>query len=368
VDEVLGHVLPLGVMRECAKGFAERPYGRLSLALMEKFIFEFAPEDIFAALRDVLAALLRKVPAEMWERGVYVISGVGERERPEEVCLAEVNEIGFMLDLMEDCVACMEGDAAMEGECSAKGDTNAAKNGSEEFFLQYAALCIHLGQLQGRACVRLTVKQMARAVALGLVKPDLLYQYLCAKGLTEVQDAWRAQRGEAAQENQEAREIQVVQIVQETQEIRGIQEMQEIQEDRKCQSVQGPVRAPAEALLEQAVKRLSARVIEIELGRGDSATPVSRLAMDIVYHEGAAAFVGILAALAGEALDNGDDDGARDGEGDVCWAQLTKSVVLSSLLRASAPGPEDNADGLRQVLRAESYRLDAVSGANGVVS
>ncbi|MCL1917076.1 MAG: DUF5724 domain-containing protein [Peptococcaceae bacterium] len=341
VDKVLDQEFPLGVARECAKEFSERAYGLLSMAIIEKFIYEFAPEDIFAVLQDVMVGLLRKVPAPMWGQGVYLNSEAGDRERHEDVCLADVKEIEFVLDLMEEGL----------GE----------KNVSEGFFLEYAALCIYLGQVSGRPCVRLTAKHMAKAVVERLVKPDLLYQYLCVKGLKEAMEILRApetrriQGGQNTHDDQAIQanqEIQVVQIAQETQEIQGIQEVKEIQGVQDIQDLRDPAQSHEISLLEQVVKTLSARVIEIELGRGDSATPVSHLAMEITYHEGVHAFVGILAALAGETLDDGG------GDGDACPSQLTRKVVLSSLLRASSPGTEDNAHSLCQVLQAAESKVN----------
>ena len=109
------------------------------------------------------------------------------------------------------------------------------------------------------------------------------------------------------------------------------------------------------SLLEQALQALSRRVVEIELRSGERETPVSYLAADITYHEGARAFAGILAALqrlrkdarAQEIRTRNDRfyDVRHRGAGS------GKRAVLLSLLRASAPAEGDDARSLCCVLR-----------------
>jgi hypothetical protein len=93
--------------------------------------------------------------------------------------------------------------------------------------------------------------------------------------------------------------------------------------------------------LKKTADEAAARVIEIELKRGDSATEVSALAMEIGWHEGADTFAKILVAMGKETFVRGYIYSSGDP---------TKKIVLSSLLKASRPGPEEGAAALREAL------------------
>ena len=105
------------------------------------------------------------------------------------------------------------------------------------------------------------------------------------------------------------------------------------------------------ALLE-CVADVARRVIEIELKRGDTKTPVSHLANAIERHEGAEVFSNILVALGKETLVRGYTYGG----------DYTKRDVLSSLLKTSVPDKRDDAETLRNALNgriAEKRLLEA---------
>ncbi|MDR2470827.1 MAG: DUF5724 domain-containing protein, partial [Treponema sp.] len=100
-------------------------------------------------------------------------------------------------------------------------------------------------------------------------------------------------------------------------------------------------------LLKTVADEAAARVIEIELDRGDSETEVSRLALAIAWHEGAETFVKLLTAL-------GDETFVR---GYIYSGAGTKKAVLSSLLKASHPRKDAAApDGGRKPDSAETLR------------
>ena len=95
------------------------------------------------------------------------------------------------------------------------------------------------------------------------------------------------------------------------------------------------------------------RIIEIETKRGDTPTPVSQQATHIGRHTGASNFAEILVALGKETLTRGYGN----------YAINTKRDTLSSLLKASAPAPEDNAETLSAALNGrinEKRLLEAV--------
>jgi hypothetical protein len=115
-------------------------------------------------------------------------------------------------------------------------------------------------------------------------------------------------------------------------------------------------------VLLQSVHDVVARVLEIELKRGDIQTLVSQLAKLIKQHEGVNNFVEILIALGNETLTRGYN-----------WASggYTKRDTLSSLLKASVPAAYDNAQTLRDAIGgriSEKRLLEAVMYAPAWIS
>ncbi|MCL2416269.1 MAG: DUF4132 domain-containing protein, partial [Defluviitaleaceae bacterium] len=99
----------------------------------------------------------------------------------------------------------------------------------------------------------------------------------------------------------------------------------------------------------EVLEECKARVIEIELNRGDSKTPVSHLAKAIRRHKGAETFAALIAALGKETFTRGYSWGGENSKRD----------VLSSLLKSSVPAEHDNAETLGNALgsRIEEKRL-----------
>lgn len=107
-------------------------------------------------------------------------------------------------------------------------------------------------------------------------------------------------------------------------------------------------------ILLECVNNVVARILEIELKRGDTQTPVSQLAKSIKQHEGAHNFIEILIALGSETFTRGYN---WDSGG------YTKRDTLSSLLKASIPAANDNAQTLRNAIGGritEKRLLEAV--------
>jgi hypothetical protein len=105
-------------------------------------------------------------------------------------------------------------------------------------------------------------------------------------------------------------------------------------------------------MLLECVAEVVKRVIEIELKRGDTKTPVSELANAIKRHEGAKVFANVLVALGKETL----------ARGYIYGSDCTKREVLSSLLKSSVPDKNDDATTLRVALDgrvAEKRLLEA---------
>lgn len=87
------------------------------------------------------------------------------------------------------------------------------------------------------------------------------------------------------------------------------------------------------------------RIVEIELKRGDSDTPVSRLAQQIVRYEGMKHMVQCLLGLGGK------DALARSYY--YAWGETTKKGMLSHLLKSCHPAEGDDASLLRQLLQGQ---------------
>ena len=112
----------------------------------------------------------------------------------------------------------------------------------------------------------------------------------------------------------------------------------------------------------ECVREVVARILEIELKRGDKQTPVSQLAKSIKQHEGANNFAETLVALGNETLTRGYN-----------WAydRYTKRDTLSSLLKASVPAAHDNAQTLHDALSgriSQKRLLEAVMYAPAWIS
>ncbi|MDR2633351.1 MAG: DUF5724 domain-containing protein [Treponema sp.] len=171
---------------------------------------------------------------------------------------------------------------------------------TEEHFKTYTAFCFILGRLSGLFYRHMEAVEVARAVDLGFLTIDALYRTMFLSG-TSALDHYAGK----------------------------------IRWDRyKKDMEQYP-------LLKKTADEAAARVIEIELQRGDSATEVSHLALNINRHEGAETFAKILVALGRETLVRGYIYSGSD---------KTKQMALSHLLKTCYPKPQDSAETLRAAL------------------
>lgn len=92
----------------------------------------------------------------------------------------------------------------------------------------------------------------------------------------------------------------------------------------------------------QVIEKVTRRIVEIELKRGDSVTEVSPLAMSIDRIEGVDYLIGLLQAF-------GKDTFGRSGYS--YNSSYTKKEVLSKLLRVCYPAPEDTSERLSERLK-----------------
>ena len=162
---------------------------------------------------------------------------------------------------------------------------------TDDYFLKKLSFCYAMGDACGERYYNLSLAYIVRAVSSGLIEKDELY-----RAIFDLQDTRTVNMYTGAAPEYADKAV-----------------------------LDEPVFAEC---LNNAVKR----IIEIELKRGDSATPVSKYAAAIKRHDGAEVFAGVLVALGKETLARGYSWGGS----------YTKRDVLSSLLKSSAPAPDDN--------------------------
>ncbi|MDR2677816.1 MAG: DUF4132 domain-containing protein, partial [Zoogloeaceae bacterium] len=169
---------------------------------------------------------------------------------------------------------------------------------TDEHFKIRTAFCFTLGRLSGKLYHGMDAVDIARAVNLGILEIDLLYRAMFfGNGYL------RSYAGKVGADY--------------------------------CK--EAIAKYP---LLKKTADEVAARVIEIELQRGDSTTEVSHLASALDWHEGAETFAKILVALGKETFVRGY----------IYGNDLTKKSVLSNLLKSSHPKADDDAATLRAAL------------------
>jgi hypothetical protein len=94
--------------------------------------------------------------------------------------------------------------------------------------------------------------------------------------------------------------------------------------------------------LKKTLEKVTARILSVELKRGEAATEVSSLAMKLEKTEGAPVFVAILEAIGKESF------GRADYYSNFSY---TKKEVLSKLLRCCYPAETDTAETLKEQLK-----------------
>ena len=257
----------------------------------------------FTICVDLVATLVEEVPKNAWMLPVMqkrnntptyeefdfedlhnifeneeFLSIARESDSQNPVYFFGIKEIGFLLSNMKSY---------------SKDDTQ---------FAQYVACCYKIGSLADLTYVHLSPVELTRAYKIGIVPKDALYKRFFKP---EYRDRSIIRNYAGKPINKIARE----------------------------ETKQYP------ELLEAGTEA-AARMIEIEIKRGDSPTEVSKLAQEIRYHEGAENFANILVALGDETFIRGYSWGIN----------ATKKGVLSNLLKASHPKEEDNVKSLAKAL------------------
>jgi hypothetical protein len=254
------------------KYFHKKEYGELALNLICILWTEYPEDERFSFVYGASADLIKSMPEEDWKKSIYTKE---DRYRDQDSSFSDTDEAEFFLDMLKTAVQ---------------------DNGH---FKKYLALCFELGRLADMFYTNLSELDIARAVDMGVLKPDALYRTMFLSdgdyiGHYSGKVEWRNYKKNAEKY----------------------------------------------PLLKKAADESANRVIEIELERGDSGTEVSHHAVSIRRHEGADTFAKILIAL-------GEEPFVR---GYIYSKSNTKKEVLSSLLKNCHPGAADTADTLRAAL------------------
>ena len=280
---------------------AHEGYGNLTAGVISLLRHEFPMEERFALVSSLMAELLDVIPAKAWM--------LPARQKTEKKLVFD----GFDL---EDLDALFENESFVEmaslDESTNKTMLASVKeisfiqnqmtNGvtTDEQFAQYVAVCFAIGKLSGMTYIGLEPMDVARAYEIGLVPRDALLKMMFRAGKQHLRNF----SGKPSNKN--------------------------IKESAEKYPV-----------LRETAAEAAARIIEIEIKRGDTPTEVSELARSIRYHEGAANFVNVLVALGNEMFVRG-----------YSWygSDVTKKAVLSNLLKASHPAQADRAETLKKAI------------------
>jgi hypothetical protein len=257
--------------------YHKREYGNLAMRIITILCTEYSEDERFAVISGALASLISSVAEADWKKPI------NEENRRTYFNAKEDDDTFADTSEVDFFVDRLKEAAETDGH-----------------FKIWTAFCFTLGRLSGLFYRSMEAVDVARAVDLGILKIDALYRTAFLAGDTCI----RYYAGK-------------------------------IRWDRWKKD------AEKYPLLKKTADEAAARVISIELQRGDSATEVSRLALNVSWHEGADTFAKLLVALGTETLVRGYIYAGSD---------QTKKLVLSSLLKASRPGPNDNAETLRAAL------------------
>jgi hypothetical protein len=275
--KLIGKIFHAKEIDQFIRYYHKREYGKLALRITAILHTEYSEDERFAVVSGVLAGLVHSVDREDWKKPVNKENSRRYYNYKEE----------------DETLADTEEVDFLLDELKKAAD-------ADDHFKARVAICFTLGRLSGMFYHSLDAVDVARAVDLGILKVDALYRTMFLSGSGCI-------RGYAGK----------------------------IRWDSYKKVVE---KYP---LLKKVADEAAARVIEIELQRGDSATEVSHLALAVSWHEGAETFAKILVALGTETFVRGY---IYSGGGQ------TKKVVLSSLLKNSHPNADDNAETLRAAL------------------
>jgi hypothetical protein len=262
----------------------KREYGELARSIIYILKDEYSEDTRFAALAGAMADIVNGVAEAEWKKPVFAESADGYGYYSRNYYSSGRRDSTFA-DIKE--IYCLIGELKTAA-------------GADEHFKAYTGFCFTIGRLSDMFYCYMEDTDVARAVRMGIVKIDALYRTVflgSANCIRNYAGKIRYERNKKIAEKYPD--------------------------------------------LKRVSDESAARVLEIELKRGDSATEVSSLASEIGWHEGAETFSKILVALGKETLIRGYIYSS---------GEPTKKTVLSALLKASHPAPSDDAASLQAAL------------------
>ena len=221
-------------------------------------------EDRFAMIHDLLAILLKEIPADDWQREVYTEPTVDWNTKEQRLTLLiDVNDFDHLLQQLNNQAI------------------------TDEDFTAYVALDMYLANMKDMFYLNLPIESVARAYDLGIFKESAIYRTFCIGSGRDF----------------------------------GNFTLPANKLYRNAQDT-----AKKYPFLSEFAKKLAQHVINIEVKRGDLPTPVSSLATDIRQHEGIENFVNILLGLGKDTLTRGWISSYNSGKKDVLSSLLRASV------------------------------------------
>ncbi len=285
-SEALNQLFDFSTAETIENACQNHPFGELAAGIWSLLLKTFPKESQFEVLEGAIVDMVESLPPDRWSMPLLseedgLLSVLFARSAPDaesnaKPILAEAPPINSLMEAV-----------------------NALSLPDDALFIRKLGLAFRVGKLFGRPYTLLNEIDLARGAELGLLKPDYLARYfMTSKNRSGL-------LGTYTHASAKTRETFA--------------------------------RYP---ILEETVKRVVRGIIEIELKRGDTQTPVSELATSIKYHEGIETFCRLLIAMKGETFVRGY----------IYSNELTKRSVLSGLLKSCRPASEDTAEKLRETL------------------
>lgn len=305
---------------QLVRHYGKKGYLKLAMGILGTLETEFSQKECYELLSGALCDLMETIPEKDWKRSIKEMtenqmlnkeefSNMESADKKEAYFDPQVHDAGWW-EFLTEIIEIRFLQTRLKNVCQEDTD-----------FHGYMAIAYGLGRLSDITCFGVSEQDMARACMLGIVPRDGLFKMMFQPDNASLRRYTGTSNGPWMKEMREKFPI----------------------------------------LLEAATEA-TARVIEIELKRGDTPTEVSALAASIGYHEGAENFARILIALGNETFERGYFYYSSGN---------TKKHVLSGLLKVSHPAKEDTAETLNRALEGrikEKRLLEAAMYAPGWLS
>lgn len=297
VSELLKKTFGYDDVNRFVQWLNKRQFAYLAGDIVSKLLHSKDSGELFGVCYGVLSDAFLSVPANMWTKKIY----------PKE------NRPGYYYGNREEAIL---------------ADTNEMKffinnmraSGNKSLIAKKLSLCYEIGRASGKRYKALDISDVVCGTGEGILPESEL-----CRAMMHLNGPWNMRMYTGT-----------------------------LNVHQKKQAEQYPV-------VLDCVQKTVNRVIEIELKRGDSRTPVSELAAGIKKHKGAAVFAELLVAMGNETLVRGYMYGSN----------FSKKEVLSSLLKTSVPDEGDDAEKLKACLRdrvSEKRLLEAAMYAPSWIS